>query len=156
MKKFIYILAVLIFTGFGLNAQYYSKIKPILVVWQVNDSKVSLRRGLYGIPKPEELNINLYFNAQEAKKYAQRGVVLQVRWYYYLSTRRKLVKVENLTFDKGHINNDGSYILTSTLKSVQPGWWEVQVVSSLDRRYIQFAGLDRFQILIQPNSYTMR
>ena len=156
MRKLLYTIAFLLIASLGLRAQYYSRIKPILVVWQVNDNKVSLRRGLYGVPKPEVLRINLYFNPQEARLYAQRGVVLQVRWYYYLSTRRKLVKVENVPFSKGHINPDGSYTLTSSLRTVQPGWWEVQVVSSIDRRYIQFAGLDRFQILIQPNSYTMR
>ena len=156
MKKLLFLLIIVVATSFTLRAQYYSRVKPTLVVWQANDQRISLKRGLYGVPKPTTLSINLYFNPEQAKSLANRGVVLQVRWYYYLSTRRKLVKVENLSFAKGHLNPDGSFSLSSSLRTVQPGWWEVQVVSSLDRRYIQFAGLDRFQILIKPRSYTMR
>lgn len=156
MKRFLLIIAIFFAASFELSAQYYSRVKPILVVWQVDGQKVSLRKGLYGISKPPVLKISFYFDQRQAKLYTQKKVILQFRWYYYLSTRRKLVKVENVPFSKGEVNPDGSYTITSVLRTVQPGWWEVQVVSSLDRRYLRFANLDRYQILIQPNSYTMR
>ncbi len=156
MRRIIFTLVLILSLSTGLQAQYYSRVKPTLVVWQANDHKVSLRRGLYGIDKPTSLNIILFFSPKMAQYYSQQGVILQFRWYYYLSTRRKLVKVENVPFSRMHKNPDGSYSLSSTLKTIQPGWWEVQVVSSLDRRYIQFAGLDRFQILIKSRAYTMR
>jgi len=155
MKKIILFL-FLFFVIIKANAQSYSYIKPSLIVWEVENSKISLKKGLNGITSPNELKLSLYFKSNDVKNYLTQGVVLQFRWYYYLSTRKKLVKVENIPFSKAHNNTDGSISISSTLRGVQPGWWEVQVLSTTDRKRISYAGIDRYQIFILPRSYTLR
>ncbi len=155
MKKIYFTLVLVLFTLPALFAQY-SAVRPLLITWEMNGHRVSLKKGLYGVELPSELTLSVYFSAKDAHKWQQRNTALQFRWYYYLSTRRKLIRVETVSFNQGKVMPDGSFVISSTLKTVQPGWWEVQIVSSADRRYISFAGLDRFQIFIRSRSYTMR
>jgi hypothetical protein len=162
MKKIIYILLIMFFfIQTTLYSQIYyqtqsSSLHPVLVVWSANGTKISLRKGLYGINQPNELRLNVYFTSAQVKKLAEKGAKLEFRWFYYLSTRRKFVQSDIKSFAQARRVRGGGYVLSSALSVLQPGWWEVQVISSTDHRPISFAGKNRFQILLKRSYYANR
>ncbi len=154
MKK-IFTLVILLAIGLGVFAQSYSSLSPTLVVWNADGQKYSLRRAAYGVPQPKALTLEVYFRKQDLRN-VPSTLKLEFRWYYYLSTRRKFVKSEVISLQKAQETPDGAIKFTSTLYTVQPGWWEVQIVNSLDHRLIRYAKLNKFQVFVRRQVYVRR
>ncbi len=147
------ILALVILTGAFAQNQ---GLKPSLIVWQAGAENFSLRKALYGVNQPDKLTLKVYFSQADLAAYKNKNLKLEFRWYYYLSTRRKFVKSDIVPLSQAKVTKDGAVIFSSTLSTVQPGWWEVQIINSADRSFVTFAGLNRFQILIRRPVYVRR
>ncbi len=153
MKK-IFTLILLAITISFTFAQSTSSLKPTLVVWKADGTTYALRRALYGINQPSKLNLEVYVRASDIAKY--KNLKLEFRWFYYLSTRRKFISSQVISLTQAQKLPGGILKFTSSLNTVQPGWWEVQVVNTADRRFLSFAGKTRFQIMIRRQFYATR
>ena len=147
MKKVIFTFLMFLLSFSLVKSQ---GLEPVLVVWQVDQNRVSLRKALYGIDVSNSLKLNVYFNKNQLKN---KDLKFEFRWYYYLSTRRKLVQTQLLSLKDAKETAQGLYLLSSELTTVQPGWWEVQVVVYPQRQFISFANRNKFQIYVRRKLY---
>ncbi len=152
MKK-IFTLIIFAIT-LNLGFAQVSSLKPTLVVWKADGTTYALRRALYGVNQPSALKLEVYIKASDVSKY--KNLKLEFRWFYYLSTRRKFISSQIVPLSKAQKLSGGILKFTSTLNTVQPGWWEVQVVNTTDRRFLSFAGKTKFQIMVRRPIYATR
>ncbi len=155
MKKIFTLIFILAIAATGF-AQLHSSLHPTLVVWNVDGKNVALRRALYGINQPDKLKLEVYIRQSDLQRYGNRPVKLEFRWFYYLSTRRKFIKSEVVTLSEAKKLPKGLVKFSSTMDILQPGWWEVRVVNLADHRYISYANLYKFQILLRRPVYVRR
>ncbi len=155
MKKIFTLIIILALTVTGF-AQLHSSLRPTLVVWNVDGKNVSLRRALYGINQPDKLKLEVYFRQADLQRYKNRPFKLEFRWFYYLSTRKKFIKSQVVTLSDAQQLPKGLVKFTTTMDILQPGWWEVRIVNLADHRYIAYANLDKFQIMLRRPVYVRR
>ncbi len=151
MKKFTLYLLVLIGVAFiaKTNAQPVSNIKPAHVIWEADNAKTTIKDGGYGIQQPDSLSLNVFFKEEYIRQLSKHERDFEFKWYFYFSTRKKLIESQIIKFDENNFKEDGSYLITSTVGNVTKGWWEVQVFSRKDNKVLQIGKLTKFQILIK-------
>lgn len=148
MKKVI-IFTLFILAATILNAQKISTLKPTFVVWQKGDENISLNQAKFGTQVNDSITLSFYFNNYAFK--ARRNydkIYLEFRWYYYLSTRKSLMYIDKVSYDEALKLKD-AIIYSSTQKPLQPGWWEVQVISSSDLGFLKFGTSYKYQIFVK-------
>lgn len=148
MKKII-LLLVYITLSFSAFSQNASKLRPTMIVWQCVDTKYSLNDAKNGVVLNDSVALKIYFNSILYEKMTKNSnITLEFRWYYYLSTRKDLMyidKIESKKFDRSMKN---AIIAMSQKPNLTPGWWEVQVICSLDNGFLELANTNKFQILV--------
>ncbi len=148
MKKLAGIISLLLIV-MSLNAQKLSPLSPVLVVWNTNDQNISLKNAKYGVQVNDSLSLEIYFNKlllENNSKYSDLN--LEFRWYYYLSTRKSLMFIDQVSYKKSKRIKD-QVIYRTTQYSLQPGWWEVVVVNLNDGGFLQFGNTYKFQVFIK-------
>ncbi len=149
MKKLLLIL-VLFLSVNSLFAQKISNLSPTLVVWEMANKKYSLKDAKYGVQQTDSLSLNVYFHKSffDRVKTAD-NITFEYRWYYYLSTRRSLMFVDKVKYNQGQTLDDNVISFSSSQKTLQPGWWEVQIITTYDNGYIQIGDTYKYQIFIK-------
>jgi len=151
MKKISLLLAILISMFFisKTNAQGISKLKPTQIIWSADGNKTTLKDATYGIEKPDSLSINILFREDYVRTFEQKDLNFEVRWYYYFSTRRKLIETQFVSFNEKNFKENGSYLISSSKGNISKGWWEVQIIAKKDNGLLQIGKLNKYQILIK-------
>lgn len=153
MKKILLFSAVLL--GIFLTKNTFaqdkiSKITPTHIIWNVNGSKTTLKEGSYGVGKADSLTIKVFFKDEIIRNLEGKGSLdFEFRWYYYFSTKKKLVETQVIKFSQDNYQQNGSYLISSTKKNISKGWWEVQIISKNDNGYLRIGKLKRFQIFVK-------
>ncbi len=151
MKKALLLPVLLLFLGVNIFAQNFgvqkiSKVRPDLVIWKADGNTFTLKQARAGIVTPNKLSIEVYLDTSFRKVLNKQN--FEFRWYYYLSTRRKLMDTQIVPVSKAKIK-DGSLVITSSKTDLTKGWWEVQIVSTSDRGFVQFGKNISFQIFLK-------
>ena len=148
MKKYLFLIGLLLLTGISFS-QKISSLSPTLIVWKSNNEKISLVQARYGVFAKDSLSIDVYFPQQTFDRMSNAAnVKFEFRWYYYLSTRRSLMYVDKVGYNKSNSKKD-VVVLHSSQQRLQPGWWEVQVVTTYDNGFLEIAETSKFQILVK-------
>lgn len=148
MKKIFFITGLLLFSYF-LSAQKISSLNPTLIVWNLNDHKVSLTNAKYGVFLEDSISLNVFFHKSFFDRIDNaKDINFEFRWYYFLSTRRSLMFVDKIEYDNSHKN--GNIVkISSSQKTLQPGWWEVQILTSYDNAFLEIGDISKFQIFVK-------
>lgn len=146
MKK-TFIFFGLIFLTSLIFGQKISSLEPTMIIWKSNNNKVSLADGRYGIMLEDSLSLDVYFSQQTYDRFKEKNVTFEFRWYYYLSTRKSLMYVDKVNSFR-HLG-DGSMFVHSAQNKLQPGWWEVQILTSFDNGLLEIANTSKFQVMIK-------
>jgi len=155
MKR-IFTLLIFIVLGASVFAQTFSSVRPTLVLWNADGQKVTVLKGRYGITQPSKLTLEMYFPASKLQYYASKNLKLEFRWYYYLSTRKKLVQTDVVSIREARVNSQGTFRISSSLSGVQPGWWEVYVVASIDNKPVALGRTYKYQVFIKKKTSPSR
>jgi len=151
MKTKLFIISI--FAVFFINntlAQSISKIKPVVLNWKAANESITLKKASNdGITQPDSLSFEVTFNKSELEKYIGSNVNFEFKWYYYLSTKKKLMDTYIVTYNPKNAKSDGSVVLKSTRSNINKGWWEVQVVAQYDNGLIELSNLTQFQIFVK-------
>jgi hypothetical protein len=148
MKKYLLLIGLIFLSGISFS-QKISSLSPTMVVWKLNNEKVTLVQARYGVFMQDSLSIDIYFPKQTFDRMTNaENVKFEFRWYYYLSTRRSLMYVDKVDYNKSNSRNN-VVVLHSSQQKLQPGWWEVQVVTTYDNGFLEIAETSKFQILVK-------
>jgi len=148
MKK-ILIISLIFLGSLAANAQKISNLKPTFVVWQKGRNNISLNDAKFGVVIKDSISLSLFFNNhlfETIENY--ENTVLEFRWYYYLSTRKSLMYIDKVNY-KEALKQKDAIVYSSSYKSLRPGWWEVQVISSTDKGFLQFGSTMKYQIFVK-------
>ena len=111
----------------------------------VVDANVS--RSLRESYKPVSLVCT--FAADELKTLSDGVVTFEVKWYYYMSTRRTFMGTSTIDVDPGKADKDGLVKMVCSKSNPRPGWWEVQVRNKTTDQPVAFAKKTSFSILLK-------
>jgi hypothetical protein len=149
MKKII-ILSIFSLFAINLFSQKISNLSPTLIVWKNNNERISLRTAHYGVCPKDSISLYVYFSKYKLNKlYKSKNFSLEFRWYYYLSTRKTLMRIDKLDYKKAQKLKNNIVLFKSTQKVLQPGWWEVQILNTDDNGYLEIGNVYKFQIFIK-------
>ena len=110
------------------------------------DANVS--RSLRETYKPVSLVCT--FTADELKTLAKDGVVtFEVKWYYYMSTRRTFMGTSTVDVDPNKADKDGLVKMVCSKTNPRQGWWEVQIRNKTTDQPVTFAKKSTFSILLK-------
>ncbi|MBR4326854.1 MAG: hypothetical protein IKP73_15150 [Bacteroidales bacterium] len=89
------------------------------------------------------------FTADELKAMGQDVVTFEVKWYYYMSTRRTFMGVNTVDVDPNKADKDGFVKMVCTKTNPRAGWWEVQIRNKTTDQLVTFAKKTSFSILLK-------
>ena len=107
----------------------------------------SVARSLRESYKPVSLVCT--FTADELKKLSDGVVSFEVKWYYYMSTRRTFMGTSTVDVDPGKADKDGFVKMVCSKANPRPGWWEVQIRNKTTDQPVSFAKKTSFSILLK-------
>lgn len=156
-------LVVLVIT----NVAYAQELVPAGIVWKTGESEVSIADAQKDGIHPEEsvadgenattrggktqdFSIECVFPADSLKKVYPNGVDYEVRWYYYMSTRRMLMSSYTVKIDHKDANEEGFVVLVCKPKqNLKSGWWEVSLKNKVTNKILQYGGEEAYKVLIK-------
>lgn len=107
----------------------------------------SVARSLRESYKPVSLVCT--FTADELKSFGKDVVTFEVKWYYYMSTRRTYMGTSTVDVDPSKSDKDGLVKMVCTKTNPRPGWWEVQIRNKTTDQQVVFAKKSTFSILMK-------
>ncbi len=151
MKTKLLFLLLPILWAINLEAQIYQfksicNIKPTLVKWEADGRSLSLKNAKQGIIMPQKLTIAVYIDTIKLKN--KKDFSLEFRWYYYLSTRRKLMDTRVIPLNKAQ-KVGAAYLFKCTKTDLTKGWWEVEIYDTKKHSILKFAQITNFQIFLK-------
>lgn len=148
-RIFLIISFSLIFV-FQTYSQNISKIKPVHIIWNAGTEKVTLKKASnFGIIQPDSLLLEVYFDKESINSLKSESLTFEFKWYYYLSTKKKLMETQTIVLDETKLQEDGSYMITTKRSNLSKGWWEVQATALLDNGLLELGNITQFQIFIK-------
>jgi len=148
LKKISLSLFIIIIFGFKLQAQ--SKLVPSHVNWKADDISVSLKSATeVGVSIPTKLSIELSFDRAILKDIPKEQITFEFKWFYYYVTNKAFMDSYKITYDKATIEAENQFKFISSRKNINSGWWEVQVIASIDGKEVTFDKISKFQIYIK-------
>lgn len=143
MKKLL-LLSLLIISTLCTKAQ-----TPVQVIWCDGNDKITLKTAKTdGVKLKDVLSIEVSFPLQEIAKISQT-VDFEVKWYYYMSTKKTLMGTNRITLNTDNVSPDGFLMLKSERKNTRQGWWEVQIRCKNSDSQVVFAGEKEYQVLLK-------
>ena len=122
---------------------------PAQVIWCDGNDKITLKTAkTEGLKLQDVLAIEASFSPQEIAKISQ-SVDFEIKWYYYMSTKKTLMGTSRVTVNANDTSSDGFIKLKSERKNTRQGWWEVQIRCKNSDAQISFAGEKEYQILLK-------
>lgn len=91
------------------------------------------------------VSIECSFSKRDILNYPNGEVEFDVKWYYYMSTKKSLMGSNSIIVDASN-DSDGIVKLVCTKPNVRSGWWEVVVKNKETGEIIQYANQQNFQI----------
>jgi len=107
----------------------------------------SVARSLRESYKPVSLVCT--FSADELKKLSDGVVTFEVKWYFYMSTRRTFMGTNTIDVDPRKADKDGLVKMVCSKSNPRPGWWEVQIRNKTTDQPVTFAKKSTFSILLK-------
>jgi len=148
--RIFFILSFTLIFVYQAYSQNISKIKPVHIIWNSGNEKVTLKKASnFGIIQPDSLLLEVYFDKETINSLKSEPVTFEFKWYYYLSTKKKLMETQTIVLDETKLQEDGSYLITSKRKNLSKGWWEVQATALLDNGLLELGNITQFQIFIK-------
>jgi hypothetical protein len=89
------------------------------------------------------------FTASELKSLGKDVVSFEVKWYYYMSTRRTYMGTSTVDVDPNKADKDGLVKMVCSKSNPRPGWWEVQILNKTTEQQVLFAKKSTFSILLK-------
>ncbi|MCR5455618.1 MAG: hypothetical protein K6F33_11585 [Bacteroidales bacterium] len=89
------------------------------------------------------------FTADELKSFGKDIVTFEVKWYYYMSTRRTYMGTSTVDVDPAKADKDGLVKMVCSKANPRPGWWEVQIKNKTADQPVLFAKKSTFSILLK-------
>ena len=160
MKKILFIFLCLFFCQDALFAQ-----TPAQVVWRnggKNGDIVTLKDAQQGveIKADAKKNRSIYAETQNTGCVAiecsfakndieaiaeDKKINFEVKWYYYMSTRKSLMGSSSITLDESQ-DTDGIVKFVCVRSGICSGWWEVIIKNKNTGEIIKYANQDSYQI----------
>jgi hypothetical protein len=100
-----------------------------------------------GSVKP--VSIVCTFNASDLKAIDSKEVAFEVKWFYYMSTRRSTMGTYTVLVDPNKCDSEGLVKMVCTKNNPQAGWWEVQVRNKNTGELVEFGKKTSFSILLK-------
>lgn len=100
-----------------------------------------------GAVKP--ISIVCTFKASDLKAINSEEVAFEVKWYYYMSTRRTSMGIYTVLVDPNKCDSEGLVKMVCTKNNPQTGWWEVQVRNKNTGELVEFGKKTSFSILLK-------
>jgi hypothetical protein len=149
MKNLVIILFLL--GNFTLAySQKISQITPSNILWDTGNEKVTLKKAkAEGIQLSDSLTLEVFFKKDEMEKLSAKEVIFEVRWFYYMITKKQLMDSYTIPIVIRKTENFESYRLASSRKNLRKGWWEVQIICKSDEGLVEFAKVSAYQILLK-------
>ncbi len=150
MKTKFFLTGVFFMIVINSFSQGISKIKPVVLNWKSNNENVTLKKASTdGITQPDSLSFEIVFDKNELARFSAAEYNFEFKWYYYLSTRKKLMDSYIITCSVADVTDEGSIIIKSTKTNINKGWWEVQIIAQHDNGLIELGNLSQFQIFVK-------
>lgn len=132
---------------FNSNAQ---TIHPALMVWYVGDETVTLKQAQSdGVTATTSLKIEMSFIKDDFKSFTGDEITFEVKWYFFMSTRKTLMATNTISINRFQADKDGILKMTGEKKNTRKGWWEVQIKCKNNDELIKYAGKTEYQILLK-------
>ncbi len=97
-----------------------------------------------------QISIECLFKAKDIADVYPDGAEYEVKWYYYMSTRKMLMSTKVVSLKPEDINPDGFASLVCYCKqNPRAGWWEVQIKNKQSSELVTYADQDTYQILLK-------
>lgn len=139
---------VLIFMTFQLMGQ--SVIVPEHAYWKADTETISLSKGYNeGVTKPDKLSFVMFFNQDVLNKYRAGDLSFEFVWFHYYTTEKEYMDSYTVKYDQSNVNKSNKYVIQSTRGNILSGWWEVRIKARYDGKYLNFRGMDKFQIYVK-------
>jgi len=159
MKKIFLFFLFVIFSGTAFSQT------PAQIIWR-NGSKdgdvITLKDASEGIELKSDtrkqvksiyvdsqaqgsVGIECSFVKNDIEAIGKGAVSFEVKWYYYMSTRKSLVGTNTVTLDTQD-SKDGIIKFVCMRDNVRSGWWEVKIKNKTTGEIIKYANQDSYQI----------
>jgi hypothetical protein len=162
MKKLFFVFLFLTLSGAAFSQM------PAQIIWR-NGGKdgdvVTLKDAQNGVPLKAGKNaktrsiysenpnsgsvgIECSFPTNEIASMTKDGKLnFEVKWYYYMSTRKSLMGSNSVTIDDSAAQ-DGIVKFVCERNSICTGWWEVTIKNKNTGQMIRYANQDSYQICL--------
>jgi len=167
INRILFLMVLLLISGFSL-AQKPSP-SPVQVIWKNGNDNVTISEAKdsgvvldlpetasasYSTPSSQkaqsQISIECLFKAKDVADTYPDGADFEVKWYYYMSTRKMLMTTKTITLKPDDINKDGFASLICYCKqNPRAGWWEVQIKNKHSSELVTYADQDTYQILLK-------
>ncbi|MCQ2249933.1 MAG: hypothetical protein MJZ66_02365 [Bacteroidales bacterium] len=142
---------------------------PVQVIWKNGNDNVTISEakddgvvlspmstnaaalpGQASAKTASQISIECLFKAKDMADVYPDGADYEVKWYYYMSTRKMLMSTKVVSLKPEDINQDGFASLVCYCKqNPRAGWWEVQIKNKQSSELVTYADQDTYQILLK-------
>lgn len=168
MKKLLLTLPILLAAGLSFGQ------KPSQIIWEGVGAEYSINEAEHegiSLEATEDVNDELAtrgFQASGANSLPPISLVcsftkedlmddntdgevveFEVKWYYYLTNRRMLMKTEKKQLDPSQVEADKVVKLKIVNNQSRQGFWEVQILNKKTKRPVEFAGQTIFKLHVK-------
>ena len=128
------------------------------VIWKNGDEVVTLKAAKEGVTMKSG-DRSVYSNSQASGNIGiecrfepsslisvneGKAVEFEVKWYYYMSTKRSLMSTAVVAVDPNTTDNYAK--LLSTKSNARSGWWEVVIKNKITGQVVTYANQEVYQI----------
>jgi len=109
-------------------------------------SDVRQTKSIYASSQADgSVGIECSFVKTDIEALGKSGVSFEVKWYYYMSTRKSLMGTSTVTISPENAQ-DGIIKFICMRNNVRSGWWEVRIKNKATGEIIKYANQDAYQI----------
>lgn len=166
MKILKSVLAILVLMVIA-NVASAQEIVPSIMVWKNGETEVSIAEAQEEGLKAEDIaidadapatrggsaqdfSIECSFPAADLQKLYPSGVDMEVKWYYYMSTRKMLMSSSIVRLDPKDANDEGFVVLVCKPKqNLKNGWWEVTLKNKVTNNVLKYGGDSSYKVIIK-------
>lgn len=144
------IIVFLLAINISTYGQRISVVKPVHIVWDSGEEKISLKQAkTVGTSLSDSLMLEIFFTKEEIQKINKEKISFEFRWFFFMVTQKRLMDAYIVNLNSKDIINNESYKISSTRKNLRKGWWEVQVICTVDNGLLSIGKLSSFQIFLK-------
>ncbi len=135
---------------FSLRSYSQSIIKPAIAFWVADNKSITLNSAIEkGIKRPKKLTLSIIFRRTFAKKYHNKNLDLEFKWYKFYSTGKELMETYVKKYSEDFEIHEKNVSVSSTVKNITAGTYEVVVISKHDNKKVSVEKGKRFILKIR-------